>query len=270
MAKANGIVKLNGKVGDLVFRKNNGVQIVSRVPKFDRERYEKGESYEVVRKNNKEFGACVKLSATVQKAMPLLKGRGVYTQINNRLTKVLSLLRVGDVGENGGRQRLALTEHPGLLAGFDWTTKWHVSSVLTHLIHVEHSKRRIKITTQNIVVDDVVSSLHKSLKDKYFRVKFVASLIPDLEYDEKKGQYVPMNEGIGGKFYDADTDFAAVGDELKATELVIRLPNMDMSNCTVVLSAMVTFYSVYGMEDDRIYDNVYTGHCVRTLMGWKS
>lgn len=109
MATYESFLKLNGKVGDLVFYNLNGKNIVRKKSGFNKNAFKKSASYEKVRQNSSEFGHCSKIGKVIRQSLedyikesddPLL-----YQKFAKLMTEIKDLDIISDKGkrtvENG-------------------------------------------------------------------------------------------------------------------------------------------------------------------------
>ena len=134
MAKADGILKIEGTVDDLTFYKKDGQNFVRRKGGVSKERIETDPNYVRTRENNSEFS----MNAGAGKILRLALGSLVFKAKDNKLTsrmmKTMSVIKNYDTVSARGQRKVAigLNSPEGKLAltGFDFNVNAPLSSVL--------------------------------------------------------------------------------------------------------------------------------------------
>ena len=133
MAKANGIIKIEGTVEDLTFYKQDGKNFVRKKGGVSKSRIENDASFIRTRENNVEFGH----SGTSGKVLRLALGNLVYkakdSKLSSRLLSVMSQIKNLDLVSPRGSRRvgLGLASPAGkqALKGFDFNANAPFQSV---------------------------------------------------------------------------------------------------------------------------------------------
>ncbi len=117
MAKYESIVDIKGSLGDLVFYKLNGVNVVRRKSGFSKEAYENNPNYAKVKQNSSEFGHSSKAGKAIREALAdYVKDCGdklMYQKFAKVMTQIKNLDTVSERGkrrvENGLQKEEART-----------------------------------------------------------------------------------------------------------------------------------------------------------------
>ncbi|CAM3905460.1 MULTISPECIES: hypothetical protein [Flavobacterium] len=133
MAKANGIIKIEGTVEDLTFYKKDGKNYVRRKGGISKERIENDANFVRTRENNNEFGH----SGTSGKVLRLALGNLVFkakdSKLSSRLLGTMSRIKNLDLVSARGLRKVGvgLTSAEGKLAlkGFDFNANGPFKSV---------------------------------------------------------------------------------------------------------------------------------------------
>ena len=154
MAKANGIIKIEGTVEDLTFYKKDGKNYVRRKGGISKERIENDANFVRTRENNNEFGH----SGTSGKLLRLALGNLVFkakdSRLSSRLLGAMSRIKNLDLVSARGMRKvgIGLTSPEGKLAlkGFDFNANGLFKSVF-FASHV------LDTTTGSISITDFVA-----------------------------------------------------------------------------------------------------------------
>jgi hypothetical protein len=133
MAKASGIIKIEGTVEDLTFYKKDGRNFVRKKGGIAKERIASDPNFIRTRENNNEFSH----SGSSGKVLKLAVGSMVFkakdSKLSSRLLQVMSRIKNLDgVSTRGNRQvsiGLSTTEGKQLLKGFDFNANAALKSV---------------------------------------------------------------------------------------------------------------------------------------------
>lgn len=92
MASYKSLIEFNGKIGDLVFYQLNGKPVVRRKSGFNKEDYDKKESYKAVRQNSSEFGHCSKVGKALREELKeylkMVDDKYLYQKVARLMTRI--------------------------------------------------------------------------------------------------------------------------------------------------------------------------------------
>ncbi|NJM80405.1 MAG: hypothetical protein HC854_13765 [Flavobacterium sp.] len=133
MAKANGIIKIEGTVEDLTFYKKDGKNYVRKKGGISKERIENDANFVRTRENNNEFGH----SGTSGKVLRLALGNLVFkakdSKLSSRLLGMMSRVKNLDLVSSRGLRKvgvgLSTPEGKQELKGFDFNANAPFQSV---------------------------------------------------------------------------------------------------------------------------------------------
>lgn len=134
MAKANGILKIEGTVEDLTFFKKDGKSFVRRKGGVSKERIASDPNYVRTRENNNEFIICSTAGKELRLALGSLVFKAKDNKLSSRLLKTMFDIKNYDtVSARGERQvsiGLSTPEGKQALTGFDFNINAPLKNVL--------------------------------------------------------------------------------------------------------------------------------------------
>jgi hypothetical protein len=134
MAKATGVLKIEGTIEDLTFYKKDGVNYVRRKSGVSKERIATDPNFERTRENGSEFGHSANAGKMLRLAASAMVFRAKDSQLSSRMLKVMSQIKNLDATSNRGKRTvgLGITTAAGklLLKGFDFNSNAPLKSVL--------------------------------------------------------------------------------------------------------------------------------------------
>jgi hypothetical protein len=134
MAKASGIIKIEGTVEDLTFYKKDGKNFVRRKGGVPRERIENDPNFVRTRENNSEFGHSGTAGKVLRMAMGSLVFKAKDSKLSSRMLQVMSRIKNLDTTSARGLRQvsvgLSTPEGKQLLKGFDFNINAPLNGVL--------------------------------------------------------------------------------------------------------------------------------------------
>ncbi len=134
MAKANGIIKIEGTVEDLTFYKKDGINYVRRKGGIPKERIANDPNFIRTRENNTEFGHSGTSGKILRQALGSLVFKAKDSKLTSRLVQVLSRVKNMDTVSARGMRRvgigMATPDGKQALRGFDFNANAALNSVL--------------------------------------------------------------------------------------------------------------------------------------------
>lgn len=134
MAKANGILKIEGTVEDLTFYKKDGKSFVRKKGGVSKERIENDPNYVRTRENNSEFGHSGSAGKVLRMAMGSLVFKAKDNKLASRMLQVMSRIKNLDTVSARGKRQVAVgigtAEGKLYLKGFDFNIHAPLNGVL--------------------------------------------------------------------------------------------------------------------------------------------
>ena len=191
MGKLTGTVKFTGRVGDLVAYKRHDMDgiFVMQVSGPSKEAIATKPSYDLTRKNNKEFGGRSTTSSWIRKAMdPHLQLQDYnFTSSLNKIAKPIQELDT--VSELGKRSSL-LTKSKGILNGFNLCRKTTFDSIIRNPVNFLVSKETLSASVHLPALLPGIN-FFVPVKEPMYKITAVLGIVPDLHYNGSK--YAPAN-----------------------------------------------------------------------------
>lgn len=149
MAKAKGIVKIEGTLEDLTFYQKNGKNYVRRKGGVSASRIATDANFVRTRENNHEFTSTANAGKMLRLALGSLVFKAKDAQMSNRLHQVMAKIKNLDSTSTRGNRSVTngLTTAAGKLAltGFDFNENAKLSSVLFAPFALDESNGRVTI-----------------------------------------------------------------------------------------------------------------------------
>lgn len=106
VAKFNSIVDISGTVGDFVYYKLNGVQVVRKKSGFNSDDFKTKQTYQKVRENSTEFGHCSKTGKMLRQAIAPYISENGDKYLYQKFAKVMTEIKDLDTTSERGKRRI--------------------------------------------------------------------------------------------------------------------------------------------------------------------
>ena len=134
MAKANGILKIEGTVEDLTFYKKDGKSFVRRKGGVSKERIATDPNYVRTRENNNEFSLCTASGKTLRLALGSLVFKAKDNKLSSRLLQTMFRIKNFDTVSVRGQRLVSIglgtVDGKQQLAGFNFNINAPLQGVL--------------------------------------------------------------------------------------------------------------------------------------------
>jgi hypothetical protein len=192
MAKYKGIVKLQGKIGDLVFKQVNGKGQVGMASEISKERIAKDPAFARTRENNQEFGGMAKGGKAFRNALIKVYKDFSDKKANGRLAKLIRRILNNGAGSRGERT-VDFVADSAMLLGFElneddrFATKVNVPTVVS----MNTDRNEITVTLPDFhTKDDIMGPSFAT----HLRLVLAVGSISNYSYDATDKKYLPVNE----------------------------------------------------------------------------
>ena len=172
MARQKGIIKLQGKIGDLSFYKTRDGYLAREKGGVDGERIKNDPAFARTRENGQEFGMAAKAGKLLRNAFRPMMIKASDKRVVSRLTKLMSRLRTFDTTSARGErtvgvaiQQLGAKEQ---LRGFNFD----IRSILSSLLYRPYS---VNTETGSIVIAGFVPTNHLVAPTRATHVSFTSA-----------------------------------------------------------------------------------------------
>jgi len=149
MARQKGVIKLEGRIGDLSFYKSGSDYLARSKGGVDAERIKKDPAFARTRENGEEFGRAGKASKLLRNALKVPVSKSADNRVASRLTTALLKVIQADATNKRG-ERTVLAGDMALLQGFEFNR----NNGLDDMIKAAHTVAFDRATGQATVVVD--------------------------------------------------------------------------------------------------------------------
>jgi hypothetical protein len=246
MARVKQLDQLTGSIGKLSFytRKGSDQVFVRTKGGATKDQIKRRPEFANVRKNNKEFGGCSKMSKAIRMAF-----FGIHHVADFNLAPALCSLmkRVQATDSLGvhGERAIILSKHKQYLVGYDFNRINRFDSVLRIPLNWKIDREN---ATAIISIPTFACSMGLSMPDKYglFRISATFSAVTDMVLGEQKYDYEPIHDTIGLNTQLLSTDWFPRTTTVAAQEIILKLDihQHDIifnNNDTLILSVTIEF-----------------------------
>lgn len=134
MPRVNGVVNLEGTLGDLTFYKKEGQSFVRKKGGISKQRIETDPSFVRTRENMSEFKTNINAAKLLRLSLGALVFKAKDSRLSNRLMQVMSNIKNLDANSARGQrvvsEGIATAEGKRLLTGFDFNINAPLDAVL--------------------------------------------------------------------------------------------------------------------------------------------
>ncbi|WP_430810129.1 MULTISPECIES: hypothetical protein [unclassified Carboxylicivirga] len=129
MARQKGVIKLEGRVGDLSFYRSGGQYLAREKGGVDADRIKKDPAYARTRENGSEFGRAGKAGKELRNALNEVLARGADKKVSNRLAAAMLKAIQADATNRRG-ERTVQDGNLSLLKGFEFNAAAPLETIL--------------------------------------------------------------------------------------------------------------------------------------------
>lgn len=178
MARQKGIIKLEGKIGDLSFYKTKDGHLAREKGGVDANRIKNDPAFERTRENGSEFGSSAKSGKLLRDSIRPMMQNASDSRVTSRLTKVMTQIKNMDTTSIRGARNVGVgivTQAAKLLLkGFNFNDKAILGSILFNPFDVDPA-------TGEITLDDLIpqndvnipsGATHMTLSSAWAKVDF--------------------------------------------------------------------------------------------------
>lgn len=179
MARQKGIIKLEGKIGDLSFYKSKDGYLAREKGGVDGDRIKKDPVFERTRENGAEFGSSAKSGKLLRDSVRVLMQNASDGRVTSRLTKLMTLIKNMDTSSARGQRNVgeAMSVNPQaklMLKGFNFNNQAVLGSILFGNYVVDPATG--EITMNNFVpLNDLTppsGATHVSIRGAWAKIDF--------------------------------------------------------------------------------------------------
>jgi len=259
MAIINKKMEITGSVGGYTYYKRKGSKeiIVRKKPGPLKQQTKDSPGYEIVRKNQREFGGCVRFASKARLALGGLHEFADYN-LNNTLSVMGKNLMKMDTEMETGKRSLRLSEHKKMLEGFNINHEYHFDSVLYFMprwvLNRENLEAIVTIPTINSNY-----TLKNKLNKPFFRLIVVLGTVSDWMYNESIDNYEPSVVELNGFSTITTGEWHSTTCILPEHTMTVQMPESRKEFITDAVSLVLSMAAVFtgvnskGRPDENAY-----------------
>lgn len=175
MARQEGIIKLNGRIGDLTFYKTKNGYLAREKGGVDASRIASDPRYQRTRENMAEFGRATKAGKFFRLAFKTLTSQLSDNRVSNRLMKeMLKVIQADGVNERG--MRMVLDAETELLTGFEFNIQAPVRTTVNvqYRTSIDRASGLLTFDCGDFSARDLIHSAHGAT---HFRLSTAAAAL---------------------------------------------------------------------------------------------
>ena len=192
MAILNGLIQVNGTLGEFTYYMRNGVPCVRKVSRHAKGLVKTSDQYINTRLANREFAACAKLAADAYKQMTLHLPYLKHWYAMGKLTGCLRSVVNGSAAHVGERE-LCMSKHASLALGTQLNAKRKLQDLLVSPFVITYNAVD-KTVTYTVDAFNPTRHINKTEGATLFRLVGCAMLVPDFSLDAAIDAYTPVSD----------------------------------------------------------------------------
>ncbi len=223
MARVKNFDQLTGTIGNLSFytRKGSSEVFARRKGGASKEKIKTDPAFANLRKANKEFGGCSKMSKQIRLAFYGLEHVADYN-LAPALSKLANELLKTDTVHPKGDREIVLSKYRYVLTGFDFSRTTRFNSLLRVPIgfNIEREK-------QTAIVQIPAFTCSFGLNSKaiysYFRLTAALGIVTDMHLNPANKTYEPVHDKLGQGYQTRSTAWFSTQGSVSEQELTLSL-----------------------------------------------
>ncbi|XZF15871.1 hypothetical protein ACTHGU_07020 [Chitinophagaceae bacterium MMS25-I14] len=158
MGKLNGILPIEGTVGNITFAKTANGIIVKQKSSVNARRIAADPAFARTRENNREFGNAGKTGSFLFKALSSVRTKADGRAMSRLVKRLMQALQADAVSPRG--QRTVATGNPALLEGFEFNSAapLHSCFAVQYTVSADHATGIIEVDIPSFVPADVIAA----------------------------------------------------------------------------------------------------------------
>jgi hypothetical protein len=201
-------------------------------------------NFDVVRRNNAEFGGRASTSREIMDMIYPHKALGDFN-LAPALNRMLVIVQRWDAENDLGRRNVYLSRNPQILEGFDLNGKNGLSSVIRNPLTYSLSRTS---TEARIEIPALLPGINFFAPDKYsfFSIIGTVGVVPDMAYDDELKKYsAVVRIDRGHMFSEASTAWLPCINGSEAASLAFTLKELPPgSNWSLMMALGIRFAAV--------------------------
>lgn len=257
MARVKNLDQITGNLKNLSFytRKGSSEVFVRTKGGASKEKIKRDPAFAGLRKVNKEFGGCSKMSKQIRLAFNGLEHVAEFN-LAPALSSLVKNIQKTDVNNPVGERSIELSKYRYLLAGFDFSRSQRFSTLFRIPLNCNIDR------TQQVAVVDIpaftgsfglnlqgltsngVRNKLQVITSGFFRITASLGIVTDMHLNKNNGVYEPVHEKLAQGFKSISTDWYSTQTTVPAQQLSLNIFHPDAlvtEEDTFVLTVIVEF-----------------------------
>jgi len=250
MARVKNLDQITGSLKNLSFytRKGSDKIFVRTKGGPSKEKIKRNPEFEGVRKNNKEFGGCSKMSKQIRRAFFGMEHVSDYN-LSSVLCSVAKNIQKTDTEHPTGERNICLSRFRDTLTGFSFNTTNRFDSVLRIPLQSSIDRQKQEATVDipefacsfglNLPVSRSANSYYS-----LFRITAALGIVTDLQLNASKSGYEPAHSTIGQGFKTCSTPWYPTQATMPGQQLTLNIHEpsaLFTDDDTLILSIVIEF-----------------------------
>lgn len=241
MAIAAGVVNFTGPMGDVSAYRMKGTDkiIMRRKGGVSKQRIKTHPNFDLTRRNNEEWKACIGASKNIRNAMNVVTRLADYN-FSGHLHALCKNIQLDDTANEKGKRSVSLSTSAYKLEGFGLNKYNSFDSIVRHPL--QYSINRVS-GTATVNIPELISNinLHNPKKQPLYRFVMVLGTAADMLYCEIGKKYRPSIAEIPFAISHY-TPWHSWKENNAATTIVLSLPDwQDAAGVSLILAAGIEF-----------------------------
>lgn len=240
MARVKNFDQLTGTIGKLSFytRKGSSEVFVRRKGGASKQKIKTDPAFANLRKANKEFGGCSKMSKQIRMAFYGLEHVADYN-LAPALSKLANELLKTDTVNPKGNREIVLSKYPYVLAGFDFSRTTRFNSLLR--VPISFSIEREKqIANLRIPAFACSFGLNSRNTYSYFRLTAALGIVTDMHLNPNNNTYEPVHDKLGQGYQTRSTEWFSTQGSVSNQEISLSLISESVTQSDALTTANFT------------------------------
>lgn len=223
MARVKNFDQLTGSIGKLSFYTRKGSSEIFARTKGgpSKEKIKTDPAFANLRKANKEFGGCSKMSKQIRMAFYGLEHVADYN-LAPALSKLANELLKTDTENPKGEREIVLSNYRYVLAGFDFSRTTRFNSLLRVPLNFNIVREK-QIAIVQIPAFTCSFGLNSKAIYSYFRLTASLGIVTDMHLNPANKTYEPVHDKLGQGYQTRSTEWFSTQGTVSEQELKLSL-----------------------------------------------
>lgn len=241
MPFAAGGITFTGTMGDVSAYRMRGVDriVIRSKGGVSRQRIKSHPNYELTRRNNEEWKACIMAGKSIRAAIYAIKHLSDHN-FSGSLHGICKSIQLQDELNEKGKRSVALSQGQYRLEGFGLNRTNSFESMMRHPLQFAVDRTA---ATAVVSLPDMLPgiNLYNPYRQPLYRFILMLGVVTDIVYDESRKLYQPLAAVMPGPAI-VRTVWAAVNEERPAQEITLAINGwQDVAGAGLLLSAGIEF-----------------------------